>query len=61
MARQCFTTRTLGIDPDYVEAKAFAWLAKQALEGKPGNVPSLTGATRRVILGGVYPAALDGK
>jgi len=45
-----------GIDPDFVEAIAFAWLAKQTLEGKPGNLPSVTGADRPVILGGIYQA-----
>jgi anhydro-N-acetylmuramic acid kinase len=43
----------LGVDPDFVEAIAFAWLAQQTLDGKPGNVPVVTGAKRRVILGGV--------
>lgn len=42
------------IDPDAVEAIAFAWLAKQRLEGKPGNIPSVTGASKPVILGGIY-------
>lgn len=50
------STQALGIHPDYVETSAFAWLAKQALEGLPGNIPSATGAKRRVILGGVYRA-----
>lgn len=43
-----------GIDPDYVEAITFAWLAKQTLEHKPGNLPDVTGASHPVILGGVY-------
>jgi anhydro-N-acetylmuramic acid kinase len=47
------------IDPDYVEAAAFAWLAKQALERQPGNLPAVTGATRPVILGGIYPAPMN--
>ena len=46
-----------GIDPDWVEAMAFAWLAKQTLEGQPGNLPSVTGARETTILGGVYPAS----
>ena len=45
-----------GVDPDYVEATAFAWLAKHTMEHKPGNLPEVTGATRKVILGGIYPA-----
>ena len=50
------TTETLGLHPDWVEAVAFAWLAHQTLEGLPGNLPSVTGARRAVILGGIYPA-----
>ncbi len=47
-------TQVLGVHPDWVEAAAFAWLAHQALEGRPGNVPSVTGAKHAVILGGIY-------
>ena len=43
-----------GIDPQQVEAAAFAWLAKQALDGKPGNLPSVTGARGARVLGAVY-------
>lgn len=43
-----------GVDPDYVEATAFAWLAKQTMEHKPGNLPEVTGAKQKVILGGIY-------
>ena len=43
-----------GLDPDYIEAAAFAWLAKQTMEHKSGNLPEVTGAKRAVILGGVY-------
>ncbi|GAB4509344.1 MAG: anhydro-N-acetylmuramic acid kinase [Sulfuricaulis sp.] len=49
------TTDSLGMSPDWVEAAAFAWLAHQALEKHPGNLPSVTGAKRAVILGGIYP------
>ncbi|MBI1423191.1 MAG: anhydro-N-acetylmuramic acid kinase [Gammaproteobacteria bacterium] len=48
------STRTLGVEPDWVEAAAFAWLAKQTLHKQAGNLPSVTGAKRSVILGGVY-------
>ncbi|MCP8899753.1 anhydro-N-acetylmuramic acid kinase [Gilvimarinus xylanilyticus] len=50
------TTSALGIDPDWVEAAAFAWLAGQTMSRLAGNVPAVTGAQREVILGGVYPA-----
>ena len=48
------TTDHLKIDPDYVEAVAFAWLAKQRINRQPGNIPSSTNATRQGILGGIY-------
>ena len=50
------STAAYGLDPDAVEAVAFAWLAKRRLEGLPGNLPSVTGAARAVVLGGVYEA-----
>ena len=56
--RKVMRTDVLGISADYVEAAAFAWLAKCALEGIPGNRPSVTGATEPVVLGGVYPGRI---
>ncbi len=50
------STNTAGIDPDWVEAQAFAWLARETLARRPGNLPSATGASQPVILGGIYPA-----
>lgn len=50
------STEKYGISPDWMEAMAFAWLAKQTLEGKPGNLPAVTGAKRAVQLGAIYPA-----
>ena len=50
------TTGALGLDPQWVEPVAFAWLAKQTLKGLPGNVPEVTGATGRRVLGAIYPA-----
>ena len=40
-----------GVDPDWVEAPAFAWLAKQRLAMKAGNIPEVTGARQPVLLG----------
>lgn len=48
------TTAELGIAPDWVEAAAFAWLAKQTLSHSAGNLPSATGAKGPRILGGIY-------
>ncbi len=49
------TTSELGIDPDHMEAIAFAWLAQQTLKGLNSNLPEVTGAKNAVILGGIYP------
>lgn len=54
--RHIDTTTALGLHPDWVEASAFAWLAHQTLAGRPGNLPSVTGASHPVVLGGIYPA-----
>ena len=51
------TTAALGLDPDFVEAAGFAWLARARLENIPGNLPSVTGARGPRVLGGVYTAA----
>lgn len=48
------SSEAYGLNPDYIEATAFAWLAKQTMEHKPGNLPEVTGAKRKVILGGIY-------
>jgi len=48
------TTNILGVDSDYLEAIAFAWLAQQALQGKPANLPQVTGAKHPCLLGAVY-------
>jgi len=50
------STADLGIDPDFLEATAFAWLARQRLLGLPGNLPAVTGARGPRVLGAIYPA-----
>ena len=54
--RELASTATHGVDPDYLEATAFAWLARQRLLGLPGNLPAVTGARGPRVLGAVYPA-----
>ena len=53
---QVVATDALGLPALQVEAAAFAWLARQALNGAPGNLPSVTGAAGPRVLGAVYPA-----
>lgn len=48
------TTDAYGLPSDWIEGAAFAWLAHARLQGLTGNVPSVTGARKAVLLGGVY-------
>lgn len=54
--RPVATTAALGLAPEWVEAVAFAWLARETLLGRPGNLPGVTGAATAVVLGAIYPA-----
>lgn len=49
-------TDTLGVGAEQVEALAFAWLARQTMLGKAGNLTTVTGAKHPCILGALYPA-----
>jgi anhydro-N-acetylmuramic acid kinase len=49
-------TDALGVGVDWLEAVAFAWLAKQTIEGKPSNLPAVTGAKGLRVLGAIYLA-----
>lgn len=53
---QVGSTATAGVDPDWVEAMAFAWLADCCLQGIAANRPSVTGARGLRVLGAIYPA-----
>ncbi|WP_100639303.1 anhydro-N-acetylmuramic acid kinase [Marinobacter salexigens] len=50
------STAELGLDPQWVEPTAFAWLARQTMNRKPGNLAEVTGAKGPRILGAIYPA-----
>ena len=45
-----------GLDPDYMEAMGFAWLAQETLAGRAGNLPSVSGARGPRILGAIHLA-----
>ena len=53
---QVDSTAVAGLDPDWVEAAAFAWLAMRNQSGSTGNLPSVTGAQRATVLGATFPA-----
>ncbi len=52
-----FTTSELGIDPQSVEALAFAWLAYKRVNLQPANLPSVTAAKGLRILGALHKAS----
>jgi anhydro-N-acetylmuramic acid kinase len=45
-----------GIDCDYMEAIAFAWLAQRRIHNLPNNLPEVTGASKLASLGVIYHA-----
>ncbi len=51
------STQALGIDPDWVEACGFAWLAKQTIDNQPVDLTKITGASKACILGSIWPAS----
>ena len=51
---EVLSTKHAGLDPDWVEAVAFAWLAMRTLAGLTGNLPSVTGASHKVVLGEIH-------
>ena len=52
--RPVATTAALGLAPEWVEGVAFAWLARETLLGRCGNLPSVTGATQAAVLGAIH-------
>ncbi len=50
------SSATHGLDPRWVEAAAFAWLARETLAGRPGNLPEVTGASAPCVLGAIFHA-----
>ena len=51
---EVMTTSERGVDSDYMEAMAFAWLAQRYMDGLPSNLPEVTGASRLACLGVLY-------
>jgi len=60
LAEECapvpvMSSAALEVAPDHVEALAFAWLAREHVEQRAGNLPAVTGARAGRILGARYP------
>lgn len=54
--RPVVSTASLGVDPQWVEAMAFAWLASLTISHRAIDTGAVTGATRAVVLGAIHPA-----
>lgn len=52
---QVHSSLQYGLDPDFIEAMAFAWLAYLRINNLPGNLPQVTGARRAICLGAIFP------
>lgn len=52
--RRVAPTDEAGVPAAWMEAMAFAWLAKERMAGRPNNLPAVTGADRPLSLGAVY-------
>ena len=50
------STADSGLNPDRVEACAFAWLAMRSVNSEAGNAPGVTGASRTTVLGAIHSA-----
>jgi anhydro-N-acetylmuramic acid kinase len=50
------TSNEFGIDPQWVEATAFAWFAMRTIQRLHSNAPSVTGAQKELVLGAIYSA-----
>jgi len=53
--RSVATTAAQGVAVEHVEALAFAWLARETMAGRPGNLPAVTGARGLRVLGAIHP------
>ena len=49
-------TKNTGVDSEFMEAMAFAWLAQRRVHGLPSNAPEVTGARQLASLGVIYLA-----
>ena len=55
LRRPMQSTGDYGVDPQWMEAMAFGWLAGEALAGRPCSLCGVTGATAARLIGVVHP------
>jgi anhydro-N-acetylmuramic acid kinase len=53
--RPLLSAAALGVEPEWVEALAFAWLARRCVRRETGSLPEVTGARGGRVLGAIYP------
>ena len=58
---QVYQHADLGLAPDAKEAVAFAVMAYETIHGRPGNLPSCTGARHPVVMGDITPGRNFGR
>lgn len=54
--KKVHTTNALGVDPDWIEATLFAWLAYKRINKAPIDLTQITGSSQPVLLGALYDA-----
>ena len=54
LGEKCYTTAKLGLDPDFIEAICFAWLAYKRVNNIKFDMSAITGSNEKVYLGKVY-------
>ena len=54
LGEKCYSTNKLGLDPDYIEAICFAWLAYKRVHNFKFDMSAITGSNEEVFLGKVY-------
>lgn len=57
--KEIVSTKQWGVDPDYMEAMMFAWLADKAISKQAIPMQRITGARSSAILGVIYPVGID--
>lgn len=53
------STDAININPDFIEALMFAWLAEKTLSKTPLDLSQITGAKQSAILGAIFPGGID--
>ena len=56
--KKCKTTQEIGVDPDYLEAICFAWLAKKRLDEVKFDLEDITGSKGAVYLGRIFSPSI---